>query len=69
VIEIALNLLIPMQKVVGSLSLQIATFSPTPHDFSAAVCRRTANGLPNRRVRTVSENERTLRFAGLFESG
>jgi hypothetical protein len=55
-----------MQTVVGSLSLQIATFSPTPHDCSAAVSREAANGLHN--CEDVSERE-TLRFAGSLASG
>jgi hypothetical protein len=29
-----------MQKVVGSVSLQIATFREIPRDFSATVCAR-----------------------------
>jgi hypothetical protein len=43
-----------MQKVVGSVSLQIATFSRTPREFSVAVCWQTANGLPNSASEDVS---------------
>jgi hypothetical protein len=58
-----------MQKVVGSLSLQIDTFSRSPPDFSVAVCWQTANGLPNSATARTYQNKKTLRFAGLLESG
>ena len=63
------ELLIPMQKVVGSVSLQIDTFSGTPSDFAVAVCWQTANGLPNAATARTFQNKKTLRFAGLLESG
>src|SRR5258708_13843787 len=57
-----------MQKVVGSVCLQIDTFSRTPRDFSSAVWRETANGLPKAVTARTSQNKKTLRFAGLSEA-
>jgi hypothetical protein len=67
--DASLELLIPMQKVVGSVSLQIATFRRGLRDFSSAVCWPNSKRFAKRATVRTFQNKKTLRFAGLLESG
>jgi hypothetical protein len=58
-----------MQKVVGSLSLQIATFWRSPRDFSPAVCCAKGKRFAELAAPESLREHENLRFAGLCASG
>jgi hypothetical protein len=60
------ELLLPMQKVAGSVSLQIGTFDEGRRIFRPRFAGETPNRFAEPASETLSENKRTLRFAGGF---